>query len=92
MRPFPPSALTADAGIVATARYLIRMCELLPDVCDRAEISLNIDRLLIKLPYYPVAGFTDGLRRTLARAREQGILPFTAVDGVGRGFICDSRR
>lgn len=72
-------SLTADAGIVATARYLIRMCELLPDVCDRAEISLDIDRLLIKLPYYPVAGFTDGLRRTLARAREQGILPFTPL-------------
>lgn len=37
-------------GIVATARYLIRMCELLPSACDLQEISLNIDRLLLKLP------------------------------------------
>lgn len=37
-------------GIVATARYLIRMCELLPSACDMQEISLNIDKLLLKLP------------------------------------------
>jgi hypothetical protein len=37
-------------GIVATARYLIRMCELLPTACDLQDISLNIDKLLLKLP------------------------------------------
>lgn len=69
-------------GIVATARYLIRMCELLPDVCDRYEISLDIDCLLLKLPYHPVAPFVDGLRRTLAKAREQGILPYTQMSSA----------
>jgi len=38
-------------GIVATARYLIRMAELLPDVGDLHQISLDIDRLLLKLPH-----------------------------------------
>lgn len=79
-------------GIVATARYLIRMCELLPDASDLFTISLDIDRLLIKLPYCafslsfpsrltadPVRPFADGLRRTVARAREQGILPYTRM-------------
>lgn len=64
------------------------MCELLPDVCDRFEISLDIDRLLLKLPYYPVAPFIDGLRRTLARAREQGILPYTQMsEAAAKGPI-----
>ncbi|BEJ09071.1 hypothetical protein CcaverHIS641_0511650 [Cutaneotrichosporon cavernicola] len=68
-------------GIIATARYLIRMCELLPDACDAHEIALSIDRLLLKLPY-PFSGFAEGLRRTLARAREKGILPYTQMSAA----------
>lgn len=77
----PTSQLTADVGIIATARYLIRMCELLPDACDSHEVALSIDRLLLKLPY-PFAGFADGLRRTLARARDKGILPYTQMSAA----------
>ncbi|GMK59747.1 hypothetical protein CspeluHIS016_0803530 [Cutaneotrichosporon spelunceum] len=68
-------------GIIATARYLIRMCELLPDSCDPHEIALSIDRLLLKLPY-PFAGLAEGLRHTLARAREKGILPYTQMSAA----------
>ncbi|CAK9785120.1 hypothetical protein CC85DRAFT_42268 [Cutaneotrichosporon oleaginosum] len=68
-------------GIIATARYLIRMCELLPDACNAQEVALSIDRLLVKLPY-PFAGFAEGLRRTLARAREKGILPFSQMSSA----------
>lgn len=39
------------AGIIATARYVIRMIELLPDACDLYEVSLDLDKLLLKLPY-----------------------------------------
>jgi hypothetical protein len=37
-------------GIVATARYLIRMSGLLPEVCDLYQVSFDIDKLLLKLP------------------------------------------
>ncbi len=37
------------AGIIATARYLIRMVELLPS-CDIYQVSLDLDKLLLKLP------------------------------------------
>jgi hypothetical protein len=37
-------------GIVATARYLIRMTGLLPEVCDLYQVSYDIDKLLLKLP------------------------------------------
>lgn len=57
------------------------MCELLPEACDAHEVALSIDRLLLKLPY-PFAGFADGLRRTLARAREKGILPYTDMSAA----------
>lgn len=64
------------------------MCELLPDACDVFTISLDIDRLLIKLPYYPVRPFADGLRRTVARAREQGLLPYTRMsEAAGRAPV-----
>ncbi|TXT06345.1 uncharacterized protein COLE_05676 [Cutaneotrichosporon oleaginosum] len=66
-------------GIVATSRYLIRMCELLPTACDLQDISLNIDKLLLKLPVFAAGPFADGLRRTLRKAREQGILPYTRI-------------
>lgn len=39
------------AGIIATARYLLRMVELLPDVCDLYQVSLDLDKLLLKLPH-----------------------------------------
>lgn len=55
------------------------MAELLPTACDLHEISLNIDKLLLKLPVYPVKPFSDGLRRTLRKAREQGVLPATRM-------------
>ncbi|KAL1409275.1 hypothetical protein Q8F55_006108 [Vanrija albida] len=66
-------------AIVATARYLIRMCELIPDAADLNQVSLDIDRLLLKLPFYPVVPFAESLRRTLAKAREQGVLPYTSI-------------
>ncbi|BEI80902.1 hypothetical protein CcaverHIS002_0200620 [Cutaneotrichosporon cavernicola] len=66
-------------GIVATARYLIRMCELLPTACDLTDVSLNIDTLLLKLPVFAAGPFADGLRRTLRKAREHGILPHTKI-------------
>lgn len=37
------------AGIIAAARYLIRMVELLP-ACDVYQVSLDLDKLLLKLP------------------------------------------
>jgi len=37
-------------GIVATSRYLIRMCGLLPEVCDLYQVSYDIDKLILKLP------------------------------------------
>lgn len=37
-------------GVVATARYLIRMAGLLPEVCDLYQVSLDMDKLILKLP------------------------------------------
>lgn len=39
------------AGIIATARYLLRMVELLPEACDLYQVSLDLDKLLLKLPH-----------------------------------------
>lgn len=39
------------AGIIATARYVIRMVELLPDACDLYQVSMDLDKLLLKLPH-----------------------------------------
>jgi hypothetical protein len=40
----------ADVGVVAMARYLIRMVSLFPEVCDLHQVSFDIDKLLRKMP------------------------------------------
>ena len=45
------ASLITDIGIVAVARYLIRTLELLPEACDLYQVSLDIDKLLLKLPH-----------------------------------------
>ncbi|BEJ04565.1 hypothetical protein CcaverHIS641_0203820 [Cutaneotrichosporon cavernicola] len=66
------------AGIIATARYLIRMVEVFP-ACDVYQVSLDLDKLLIKLPQYPSHPFTGILRRAVERARASGVLPTTNI-------------
>lgn len=79
-------------GIVAVARYLLRMVELLPEVCDRYTISLDIDKLLLKMPYYPAHPFTPLLTSTLARARERNVIPYTSIsDEAARAGVAASK-
>ncbi|WOO83172.1 Protein priB [Vanrija pseudolonga] len=63
-------------GVVAMARYLIRMVSLFPEVCDLHQVSFDIDKLLRKMPEF---SFVEMLRATLARSRRQGILPYTPL-------------
>lgn len=85
----------ADVGVVAMARYLIRMVSLFPEVCDLHQVSFDIDKLLRKMPeckptllvslvlnHLPVS-FVEMLRATLARSRRQGILPYTSLSQPG---------
>lgn len=71
---------------------MIRMIELLPDVCNVAEVSLDIDKLLLKLPDCsfsaaptfvdfadPKHPFADLLTATVGKSRRQGVLPYTIL-------------
>lgn len=68
-----------QVGLVAVTRYLLRMVEFLPEVCDRYTISLDIDKLLLKMPSYPRHPFTPLMTRTITRARERGVIPYTSI-------------
>lgn len=77
-------------GIVATARYLIRMAELLPDVTDLHQISLDIDHLLLKLPNCKLPACPPSSHQTsLGPSLMVSAAPSHAP---ARGTFCHTRR
>ncbi|WOO78127.1 uncharacterized protein LOC62_01G001680 [Vanrija pseudolonga] len=62
-------------GLAHAARYLIRMASLFPEAIDRRQAAKDVELLADELSRFPDFHFSHFLRRVVAKARSNRVIP-----------------